>query len=127
MTRIHRWAVVMAACAAGACASGPVPDSGPPVVIEVQNNNFQDATVYAVRDGERQRLGVVIGKTDDAFTIPWRPGMVVRLEVRFLGGGACVTPDYGMDPGQRFVLDLQPDLRLNTDCRPGGAERAPPA
>ena len=119
MRQIRRWAVLMASVGAAACASaGGGPQSGPPIVIEVQNNNFRDATVYIVRDGERQRLGVVIGKTDESFPFPWRPNMVIRLEVRFLGGGACVTPDYGMDPGQRHILDLHPDIRLNTDCRP---------
>lgn len=99
------------------CASAPQPDSGPPVVVEVQNNNFQDATVWAIREGERQRLGVVTGKTDAQFEIPWKPNLSLRLDVRFLGGGQCSTPTMLMDPGQLYVLDLQPDLRLNLDCR----------
>ena len=102
------------------CAGGPQPETGLPIVIEIQNNNFQDATVYAIREGERQRLGVVVGKTDDAYAIPWRPNFALRLEVRFLGGGACATREILMEPGQRYVLDLQPDLRLNQDCEPIG-------
>jgi hypothetical protein len=102
------------------CAGGPPPETGLPIVIEIQNNNFQDATVYAIREGERQRLGVVVGKTDDAYAIPWRPNFALRLEVRFLGGGACATREILMEPGQRYVLDLQPDLRLNQDCEPIG-------
>ncbi|MEJ2538524.1 MAG: hypothetical protein P8188_00855 [Gemmatimonadota bacterium] len=100
------------------CASRNPPETGPPVVVEIRNNNFQDATVYAFREGERQRLGVVIGKTDDAYALPWRPNLTLRLEVRFLGGGACATRPILMEPGQRFVLELQPDLRLNQDCEP---------
>ena len=100
----------------GGCAGGPQPDSGPPVVVQVQNNNFQDATVYIIREGERRRLGVVVGKTDDAFAIPWRPNFIMRLEVRFLGGGACATRDLIMEPGQRFVLALQPDIRVDQEC-----------
>jgi len=102
------------------CAGGPPPETGLPIVIEIQNNNFQDATVYAIREGERQRLGIVVGKTDDAYAIPWRPNFALRLEVRFLGGGACATREILMEPGQRYVLDLQPDLRLNQDCEPIG-------
>ena len=116
--RLRTLALALASTAFAACASGgPGPQTGPPVVIEVQNNNFADATVFIVRDGERHRLGVVVGKTDEDFPFPWRPNMTVRLEVRFIGGARCVTPDYGMGPGDRFVLDLQPDLRLNPDCR----------
>lgn len=106
---------VLSAATAG-CASGPQPESGPPVVIEIQNNNFQDATVFIVREGERRRLGVVVGKTDETFGIPWRPNFLMRLEVRFLGGGSCATRDIQMEPGQRFVLALQPDLRVDQEC-----------
>jgi hypothetical protein len=100
----------------GGCAAGNQPESGPPVVVEIQNNNFQDATVFIVREGERRRLGVVVGKTDDAFAIPWRPNFLMRLEVRFLGGGSCATRDIQMEPGQRFLLALQPDLRIDQEC-----------
>jgi hypothetical protein len=102
--------------ALGGCASGPQPESGPPVVIVVQNNNFQDATVYAIREGERRRLGVVVGKTDESFGMPWRPNFILRLEVRFLGGGACATRGVQMEPGQRYVLALQPDIRVDQEC-----------
>lgn len=102
--------------ALGGCASGPPPTSGPPVVVEIQNNNFQDATVYALREGERRRLGVVVGKTDETFGIPWRPNFLLRLEVRFLGGGACATRPIQMEPGQRYVLALQPDIRIDQEC-----------
>lgn len=99
------------------CAGNPPPDSGPPIVVEVRNNDFRDATVYAIREGERQRLGLVTGKTDESFSIPWRPNFALRLEVRFLGGGMCATRQILLEPGQRYVLDLQPDPRLNQDCR----------
>jgi len=112
--------LLAAALALSACAGGQPPETGLPVVVEIQNNNFQDATVYAIREGERQRLGVVIGKTDDAYAIPWRPNFALRLEVRFLGGGACATREILMEPGQRYVLALQPDRRIDQECEPIG-------
>ena len=113
-TPLHlAWLVAFGGCASG----GGGPQTGPPVVVEVQNNNYADATVYALLDGERQRLGVVIGKSDESFGIPWRPNLYLRLEVRFLGGAACATDYFPMDPGQHYVLDLQPDLRMNLDCK----------
>ena len=109
-------AVAVLSALLGGCAAGNQPDSGPPVVVVIQNNNFQDATVHIVREGERRRLGVVVGKTDDSFAIPWRPNFVMRLEVRFLGGGSCATRDIVMEPGQRYVLALQPDIRIDQEC-----------
>ena len=69
-----------------------------------------------IREGERRRLGVVVGKSDQAFGIPWRPNFILRVEVRFLGGGACATREIQLDPGQRYVLALQPDLRVDQEC-----------
>ena len=110
--------IVAAACATGG-SRGVDPDA-PPIVLEVRNNNFQDATIFFARDGERQRLGIVTGKTDQTFAIPWGPNMILILEANFIGGGYCSTGEIQMEPGQRFVLQLQPDLRVNIDCRPPG-------
>lgn len=104
-----------------ACASrapGVSSLSGPPIVVEVRNNHFSDGTVFAVRDGESLRLGIVTGKTDQSFSIPWGPNMSLRLEVQFIGNGACTTGSIQMEPGQHFLLELQPDIRVNPDCRP---------
>ena len=108
-----------AALLLGGCASSARnAEIGPPVVIEVQNNNFQDATVYLFREGERQRLDIVTGKTDQTFSVRWQRLLYLRFEVRFIGGGACATRAIAVEPGQRYVLVLQPDTRLNQDCRP---------
>jgi len=104
------------ACASRGAGAGAL--SGPPIVVEVRNNHFNDGTVIAVRDGERLRLGIVTGKTDQSFSIPWGPNMNLRLEVAFIGDGACATGDLQMEPGQRYLLELQPDIRVNPECRP---------
>lgn len=112
--------LVLSACATRG-RGGIDPDS-PPIVVEVRNNNFQDATIFMTRDGERQRLGIVTGKTDRSYAIPWGPNLVLRLEANFIGGGYCSTRSIQMEPGQRFVLELQPDIRVNIECRPPGGE-----
>lgn len=120
---VTRAAVSLLALAMSACAShrgGAGSLSGPPIVVEVRNNNFSDGTVFATRDGERLRLGMVTGKTDQRFSIPWGPTMVLRLEVYFIGGGGCATRAIQMEPGQRYLLELQPDTRVNPECRPTG-------
>ncbi|MDT8341161.1 MAG: hypothetical protein RQ751_06585 [Longimicrobiales bacterium] len=115
-------ALVAALVAFAGCASGgrSASTSGPPIVIEVVNNHFQDATVIAFRETERERLGIVTGKTERSFAVPWGPNLFLRLEVNFIGGGACATQRIQMDPGQRYVLELQPDIRVNAECRPIG-------
>ena len=114
--------IVASAFAFGACASSNARNAevGPPVIVDVQNNHFQDATVILFREGERERLGIVTGKTDQSFEVPWRRQLFLRFEVRFIGGGACATRNILVEPGQRYVLELQPDLRLNLDCEPIG-------
>lgn len=123
MTRLTRAVVPFLLLSASACASGGGGSgslSGPPIVVEVRNNNFSDGTVFAARDGERLRLGMVTGKTDQSFAIPWGPNMILRLEVYFIGGDACATRAIQMEPGQRYLLELQPDTRVNPECRPMG-------
>jgi hypothetical protein len=58
----------------------------------VANQDFRDATVYADWNGTRQRVGMVIGKTSETFTIAWRD-YTVRLEVDFVGGGELRAGD----------------------------------
>lgn len=111
-------ALLATACASG--GQGSIGEDTAPIVVQVQNNNFQDATIFFTRDGERERLGIVTGKSDRSFAIPWGFNMVLRLEAVFIGGGYCSTERFQMEPGQRYVLELQPDLRVNIDCRPPG-------
>lgn len=57
------------------------------ISIEVHNDNFHDATVYAVRGGIRLRLGFVSGFNSGTFKFRWPEGDL-RMEIKFLAGGA---------------------------------------
>ena len=72
--------IASTACLAQGRAIGPDPfrggSSGPSggsgeIRIQVRNSNFNQATVYAVRVGNRRRLGRVQGATDQQFRMPW--------------------------------------------------------
>jgi len=39
-------------------------------VVEVRNQAFHDAVIYAVRDGFSYRLGIAVGNTTSKFTVP---------------------------------------------------------
>jgi hypothetical protein len=114
--RLRSLAFALVLVLPAACSSAPEPEtSTAPVrartVVQVENRNFYDMQVYAVRFGERQRLGLATGNRTSTFELPsnwldtggtiqfvaspvgservaWteqvsvRPGDVVRLQVR---------------------------------------------
>jgi hypothetical protein len=101
--------LVSAACASG----GPVPSpfeegSDPTILLTVDNQDFRDATVYADWNGVRNRVGMVVGKTTETFTVDWRD-YTVRLEVDFIGGGELKAIDPIMvSPGEHLDFIIMP-------------------
>ncbi|MFN8582532.1 MAG: hypothetical protein U0163_16355 [Gemmatimonadaceae bacterium] len=69
-------ALVLLAIASPAQASGFPADtvstarSDSTTTVEVRNQAFLDAVVYAVRDGVSYRLGIATGNTTSKFTVP---------------------------------------------------------
>lgn len=123
-----RFALAGVLVTAAACASASS-DPGNPysrdlderreIRIEIQNHNFSDATVWAlVRDGQRQRLGVVTGKTDSVFTIPWRFSELLRLEFDMVAGPRCTTENLSVDPGDSIEMQIGIEMAQMADwCR----------
>jgi hypothetical protein len=69
------------------------------VRLTVRNNDYRDATIYAYWNGARDRVGMVVGKTEETFTLRWR-GEEIQLEVDFVAGGRYrteVVPVYRGD------------------------------
>lgn len=85
--------------------------------IEVRNLNFSDATLYAIGGGMRRRLGVVPGKGDAAFTIPWRFSLPLAIEIDLLAGVRCTTQEMMTDPGDIIELQIDLELRRSEFCR----------
>lgn len=111
-----------------ACASGSRQTGNPysqelgernEVRIDIQNRNFSDATVWAlIRDGNRRRLGVVTGKTDSVFTVPWTFSEPLRLEFDFVAGPRCFTESLQVDPGDIIELQIASEFAQMWDwCR----------
>jgi hypothetical protein len=93
------------------------------IEIEILNRNFNDATVHAIRGGERLRLGVVTGKTSNTLRLEWPSSRLLQLEIDLLAGRSCVTRELFVDPGEAIYLEIQPVLS-SSDCVP---TRAPGA
>ena len=100
------------ALGSAACASsGPNPfedaqtgASSRTVMVEVQNQNFYDATVYAITAAGERRLGIVAGNGRRTFTARLVGPGDVRLRVRLLGGGNFTTHPMPASPGETLVL-----------------------
>ncbi|MEJ2538671.1 MAG: hypothetical protein P8188_01600, partial [Gemmatimonadota bacterium] len=100
-------------------ARAPFSDGGEArqsIEIEVRNMNFNQATLWAVRFGERIRLGIVEGKQDETFRIEWRTSAPMQIEIRLLGGDRCVTRSMTVDPGDALYLEVASDLATDPEC-----------
>lgn len=108
-------ASVLGGCASGSAGDNPFDEGGQgeerSVRIEVQNRNFNDATLYALSDGRRQRMGTVTGNSSGSVSISWPGDRTLRIEIDLLAGGDYTTPSVLVSPGERLQLVIQPNLR----------------
>ena len=88
----------------------PAPDAAPnnePVFLEVNNQNFQDARIYVIWDGFRERAGLVNGNTRQTLRLQSRDGQL-RVEVDFVAGGGYVTDPIQVWRGETIQLIIPP-------------------
>jgi hypothetical protein len=87
-------------------------DQNQPIVVQVDNQGFLDMNVYAVRSGQRVRLGIAPGNSKTNFTVP--PSLVTGLTpLRFIadpigGTRASVSMEITVAPGDTVVLTIPP-------------------
>ena len=74
--------------------------------IEIQNRGFDDATVHALFDARRIRLGIVTGKRTGNFMLPLDNSILLKLEIDVLAGPSCTTRDMWVDPGDIIVMEI---------------------
>ena len=89
-----------------------------PIRVEVQNLNFNDVTVWALRGGQRIRLGRVTGKTDQTFRITWNVAVPISFSVDVTGGRSCRSGQVGVDPNAVVWLTI-PGAVGQQPCRAG--------
>lgn len=108
--------LVVGACAAGAPGSQPRVDpfdtaraDSDDVLLTVQNNDFRDASIYALWNGVKRRVGSVTGLTSQTFRMSWQ-GEVIQLEIDFLGGGGFMSERMSVTQGDHldFVIMAGP-------------------
>lgn len=111
-------ATLGSACAARTTANpfqGGV-DGERTIEVEIRNLNFADATIYAFRGTERIRLGVVTGKTDEAFRVAWTLNQPLRIQIDLLAGARCTTRAMDVAPGEVVQVEVPSDLARAPDC-----------
>ena len=87
-------------------------DQSQPTVVQVDNLGFQDMDVYAVRSGQRVRLGLAPGSSKTNLTIP--STLVSGLtSLRFIadpigGSRASVSQEITVAPGDTVVMTIPP-------------------
>ena len=86
--------------------------------VEVQNLNFNDVTVWAMRSSQRIRVGRVTGKTDQTFTIEWNVAVPISFRVDVVAGRSCETERVPVDANSRVWVTIPSSLGLSP-CRAG--------
>ena len=87
-------------------------DAHAATTIDVQNNDFNDMTVYVVLNGQRTRLGIAPGLKTTVLTIP-RYLVSSSSTLRFVGdpiGGkrTPVSEEIDVSPGDQLVMVINP-------------------
>ncbi len=119
MNAILRIAPILGLFALGGCVasrgSTPSPFEGggrqgssaeDPIQVHVQNLNFNDITVWAMREGQRIRLGRVTGKTDEAFRVQWNLALPIYFVIDVTGGRQCRTARVAVEPEARVWVSV---------------------
>lgn len=106
--------------AIGSPFDGTAGESGveDPIRIEVQNLNFNDITVYAMRQTQRVRLGRVTGKTDGVFEIDWNLAVPIYFVIDVTGGRSCRTQSVGVERSGRVWVSVPSNVGTQP-CRIG--------
>ena len=99
--------ILLAACGSRGRSIRPDSFDGQDYRVEVSNQNFYSATIYAYRDGYRRRLGDVGANRTSAFTFAW-PFPEVRFQIDFLAAGCIFSEVIQLVDGDRLSVWIQP-------------------
>ena len=117
MTHVRRHRIrlillaVLAACGSGAAPAGPEPSGQ--ARLEVENRASVDMDIFALREGQRVRLGLAPGSRTTVFSLP--PAITagatfLRFEAQPIGGrGEAVVSDaITVRPGDIITFPIPP-------------------
>jgi hypothetical protein len=95
-------------------ATSIVPDRNTTVLVEVDSHFQGDVVIYLLLGGQRERLGMVSGLGNAAFTFPYRKlgnaGSSRLLAYPIAGAAAYASDPLYIQPGQSLKWTLEADL-----------------
>lgn len=100
--------VAVAACAPFRRAEDTTQPERVPVVVV--NQNFYQATIFAISNGSRVRLGEVPGNSSGTFSAPRPVTGEMRVEIRLLAVGAFTSWPISVARGDTVQVTVPPDL-----------------
>ncbi len=100
-------AVLAAACARNAQGVRESPQADQTYSVEIENQNFYSATVYAYRQGYRKRLGTVESHRTRSYSFTW-PYTDIRFQVDFLAVGCMIGQSISVVEGDQYGLIIEP-------------------
>ena len=87
------------------------------ITVRIRNTNFYDATVTALSENGRRRLGNVGGNQTASYKMPWTFTGGLRLEIDLLAGPTCTTESITVSPGETVDMEILPDFTSSSFCR----------
>jgi hypothetical protein len=104
----------LGACGANQEAGNPEPIASGPVTVVAENRRSDDVVVSLVRDGFRERLGLVTAQSNGNFEIPWSQvsggGRVRLVATPIAGRRSFVSDQLALRPGSEVTMSLTPLL-----------------
>ncbi len=112
MSRLFSIAVVGGSVLAVACGGNTQgvrqsPQGEQTYSVEVRNQNFYMATVYAYRQGYRKRLGTVESIRTRSYSFNW-PYTDIRFQIDFIAAGCIIGENLPVVEGDHFLLLIEP-------------------
>jgi hypothetical protein len=116
----------LAACALLFPARDPFSESAAPSIrVDVENQNFYDATIWVTPDGGIQRrVGSVVGNGRGSFEVPMETTVGVIFRIELLADGWCTTYPVTVSPGDALELEIQPTFPSAVYCQAAGGGTA---
>jgi hypothetical protein len=106
--------LLLAGCGANRESDNVQPIASGPVTVVAENRRSDDVVVSLVRDGLRQRLGLVTAQTTGDFQIPWSQvsngGRVRLIATPIAGRRSFVSDQLVLRPGSEVNLSVTPLL-----------------
>jgi hypothetical protein len=91
--------------------------------VEVQNDNFNDATIYYTQiGGPERRVGDVVGNGRRSFVVPLEFTGDVRFRIELLADGWCTLHPVVVSPGDVIGLQVVSDFPGAANCENVGGE-----